>query len=66
MYAIRRYYVLEGVDGGFIERAGLVSGHVRLDVDGDGAADPEDTQGVAGVTVQLLNAEGVPVSQGRP
>ncbi len=35
---------------------GGIMGSVFLDVDGDGLFDPEDTNGIAGVTITLLNA----------
>ena len=44
------------VDAGFIEKRASVSGTVRFDVGDDGVVDPEDTQGLVGVTVRLLDA----------
>ena len=41
---------------------GSVSGVVRLDVNGDGVAEAGDTNGLAGVTVQLLDTNGVVIA----
>jgi protocatechuate 3,4-dioxygenase beta subunit len=43
------------VDAGFYA-AGSISGSVRIDLNGNGVAEAGDTNGIAGVTVQLLDA----------
>jgi protocatechuate 3,4-dioxygenase beta subunit len=44
------------VDAGFYAAAS-VSGFVRVDLNGNGVAEEDDTGGIAGVTVQLLGAD---------
>ncbi len=53
---------LEHVDAGFVFKSGTASGFIRLDANGDGVAAPDETVGIAGVTVQLLNTGGVVVA----
>lgn len=55
-FVLRGGQALQTVDAGFVERSGTIAGYVRLDVDGDGVAEAEDKLGLAGVTVQLLDA----------
>ncbi len=43
------------IDAGFYQLASL-SGAVRVDVDGDGVIDAEDTAGIAGVMISLLDS----------
>ncbi len=49
------------LDAGFYRPASL-AGAVRVDVDGDGVIDAEDTVGLAGVTVLLLDASSTVVA----
>jgi len=61
-FVLRGGQAIQTVDAGFVERSGIVAGYVRLDADGDGVSDAEDTLGLAGVTLQLVDAAGAVVA----
>lgn len=47
----------------FLEmQPGSITGHVLVDVDGDGSRDAEDTSGIGGVSIALQTSDGTPVT----
>ncbi|MEM7395715.1 MAG: SdrD B-like domain-containing protein, partial [Verrucomicrobiota bacterium] len=50
-------------DNNFLDTdPGTLNGVVYLDINGDGVADPEDTNGIAGVTIVLSLTNGTPIA----